>query len=182
MMKLVCLVVASGVLVLGIRLSYGGIRGTSHDFSEAAWSGGQMCAPCHASHDSDQGAGYSWAHAYPSDSVFTKREGSVLGVDSLMCLGCHDGQTALDRFGDRLGSAVMTGARAFGRDIRNSHPVGVSYPSSREGYRTAENVGSELQLYDGRIECGSCHDPHDDRNGKFLRVDSRVLCQLCHDL
>ena len=169
------------MVVLAAGALRAGVRGSPHDFSGRSWSGGQICLPCHGNHGSS-GSGYSWNHAFPADTAFTTRADAALGESSLMCLGCHDGQTALDSFGGATGSTVMTGGAVVGRDLRDDHPVGVAYPSGDPRYRSAGVVEGNLPLYDGRLECGSCHDPHDNRWGKFLRLDSRVLCQTCHDL
>ena len=168
------------IVAVGTGVLLGGVRGTPHDFSAAAWSKGEICSPCHASHRSSQER-YSWNHAYPSDSDFTKRPGATLGLESLMCLGCHDGQTALDSFGGTTGSTLMTGGKVVGRDLSNDHPVGVVYPSADPRFKNRTMVERDLRLYDGKIECCSCHDAHNNAGGNFLRVESRQLCQTCHD-
>lgn len=37
-----------------------------------------------------------------------------------------------------------------------------------------------LPLFDKKIACITCHDPHSNRNGKLLRVRGRELCLRCH--
>jgi len=37
-----------------------------------------------------------------------------------------------------------------------------------------------LPLFDKKITCVTCHDPHNNRYGKLLRVRSRDLCLRCH--
>ncbi len=171
---------ATVIIAAGTSVLLAGVRGTPHDLSAAGWSRGEICLPCHVSHRGNQEQ-YSWNHAYPSDSAFTKRDGATLGMESLTCLGCHDGQTALDSFGGAAGSTVMTGSAVVGRDLSDDHPVGVAYPTGRPRYRSPVTVEQDLRLYDGRIQCGSCHDVHNNARGNFLRVESRLLCQICHD-
>ena len=127
-------------------------------------------------------SGYSWNHSYPPDSAFTTREDATLGYESLTCLGCHDGQTALDSFGGASGSTVMTGRAVVGRDLSNDHPAGVAYPTGDSRYKSAAIAGRDVRLFNGKVECASCHDAHNDSYGNFLRIDTRRLCQICHDL
>ena len=168
-------------LFVGGTFVHGGMAGTPHDFSGENWSGGEVCIPCHISH-SDSKQGFAWNHAVPLDEVFVTREGAELGFASLLCLGCHDGQTALDSFGETVGKVVMTGMPVIGRDLRVDHPVGVPYPVSDASYKSLTVVGQALPLFDDQVECSTCHDPHDNSNGKYLRVDRRELCQSCHSV
>ena len=69
----------------------------------------------------------------PTDADFTKREGAVIGDESLYCLGCHDGQTAIDSFGGETGTTFIQSIDPglnIGRDLTNDHPVGVAYGDS----------------------------------------------------
>ncbi|MFC1602217.1 cytochrome c3 family protein [Pseudomonadota bacterium] len=42
---------------------------------------------------------------------------------------------------------------------------------------------SDVKLYKGRIECPSCHNPHDPANVAFLRksMKNSGLCATCHN-
>lgn len=178
-----CAAALAVCLLAGLSFVHGSIKGSSHDFRDESWSGGQVCIPCHTSHGGTE-QGYAWNHAVPADEVFVKREGSNLGFGSLLCLGCHDGQTAMDSFGEDVGNTRLTGRTVVGRDLRAEHPVGVVYPESsgRHKFKDAASVKGSLRLFDGRVECSTCHDPHSNVNGKYLRVPSRDLCQTCHDI
>ncbi|KKL58728.1 hypothetical protein LCGC14_2222470, partial [marine sediment metagenome] len=111
----------------------------------------------------------------------------------LMCLGCHDGQTALDSFGGVTGSTVMTGSEVIGTDLTDDHPVGVDYGTSTRLAPVGSIWGSHpgipvgfggLPLYgtDNKIECTTCHTPHSNTNGDFLRIsnDGSAMCIACH--
>ncbi|KKK82414.1 hypothetical protein LCGC14_2803640 [marine sediment metagenome] len=175
----------SGAVVLGVcaGMLAAGVRGTPHDLSDQSWSAGDVCLPCHGPHGKSN-QGYAWNHAYPADAKFKTHRDARLGVESLMCLGCHDGQTAIDSFGGAGGTTVMVGRAVVGTDLSDDHPVGVPYPprSLRSTYRSAATVEQKLPLFDGKVECASCHDAHDNSRGSFLRVNPRVLCQTCHDV
>lgn len=174
------LALAMTILGLSVAGALGGIQGTPHDLSDKGWSRGEICLPCHSSHSASSQR-YAWNHAYPSDAAFTSREGAALGLESLMCLGCHDGQTAMDSFGGVTGTSVMVGSAVVGRDLSDDHPVGVAYPSGNANYRSLGIVDTQLQLYADKVECASCHDVHNNTRGRFMRVDTRQLCQTCHN-
>ncbi len=77
--------------------------------------------------------------------------------------------------------AVTCGGALVGIDLSNDHPVGVVYPSADPRFKNRTMVERDLRLYDGKIECCSCHNAHNNAGGNFLRVESRQLCQTCHD-
>lgn len=37
-----------------------------------------------------------------------------------------------------------------------------------------------LPLFDGKIACTTCHDPHTNTHGSMLRIPSSDLCRACH--
>jgi predicted CXXCH cytochrome family protein len=37
-----------------------------------------------------------------------------------------------------------------------------------------------VKLYEGRVECATCHNVHNPDNEPFLRIRSDFLCQTCH--
>ena len=121
---------------------------------------------------------------------------------SLTCLACHEGSAALGALFSTGGTNVLTGgtmtaidpiaSRNFviGRDLSNDHPVsfpyvgigGNSFPSITSSGTAAANV-SGLPLYGAsfnRMECATCHDPHNNDNGRFLRQPSAGICAVCH--
>ena len=88
----------------------------------------------------------------------------------------------------------------IGTDLSNDHPVSVQWTgavtlaglpapaSSTRGPDTSLGNGSYFPLFNGYLECGSCHDPHkvnptlslnDDR---YLRDAKAKICTSCHSL
>ncbi len=65
------------------------------------------------------------------------------------------------------------------------HPIGISYPSAVRGYHPVARVRNlGLRLPDDRVECISCHDPHNARGiPKMLAMSNQrsALCLACHD-
>lgn len=41
----------------------------------------------------------------------------------------------------------------------------------------------DLKLYNGRIECSTCHNPHDNATASFLRKTNAgsAVCYTCHN-
>ncbi len=130
------------------------------------------------------------------------------GGASKLCLSCHDGTLAVDSVnvleGQANGTIAMTGldvggtmpggpqgatsgfTRRLGTDLRNDHPISVTYdsqlaklPSSPECLNPANcdgemfdpaleahignrapGVRPDVPLEAGKVQCTSCHDPH----------------------
>jgi len=129
------------------------------------------------------------------------------GGNSLSCLSCHDGTIGL---GDVLngvddtivganitGGALSGGVGYFGTDLRREHPVGVAYDSTKTnslaGLVAIQGSGTnpvvlttkKWKIYGGgdgtgRVECGSCHDPHNTTNTPFLKDTKGTICTDCH--
>jgi predicted CXXCH cytochrome family protein len=65
------------------------------------------------------------------------------------------------------------------------HPVGVEYPQFGKGYRPMTSVLSSgvVTLPNGKVECTSCHDPHNEAEVDKMLVmsdDRSALCLTCH--
>jgi predicted CXXCH cytochrome family protein len=76
---------------------------------------------------------------------------------SRLCLGCHDGMIAKEiNSGDYMTAFSRKGAKK----LRHPSTLG------------------PLKLYEGKVECGSCHDTHQSFR---LRMSKRDLCFQCHN-
>lgn len=129
--------------------------------------------------------------------------------NSASCLSCHAGTVGLDevvQLPDRYtgpGPARTTideceschsgGSPAGGidwegvwldTDLRKHHPISVLYDPSRvSGFRSAAEVeAAGLVLYNGKVQCMSCHEPHTQQFSPFLRLPNSggSLCLVCH--
>lgn len=100
------------------------------------------------------------------------------GTDS--CGSCHNP----GGFGS--GGVTKRVAKGFlGTDLSNDHPVNMTYDASSAdtGLKPATTVATAgLKLYDGKVQCASCHDPHVYKEKAFLRVSNAgsALCMTCH--
>ncbi|HLG18028.1 MAG TPA: cytochrome c3 family protein [Blastocatellia bacterium] len=129
---------------------------------------------------------------------------------SLLCLSCHDGTVTEAAFYNRegLGGSGSFSPPNIGEQstagLTNDHPVDFTYsaalatadgglatPTEGTGVRVPY-VGSganSLPLFkdastdaSGRLECATCHNPHNNANDPFLRRSNgaSALCTSCH--
>jgi predicted CXXCH cytochrome family protein len=95
---------------------------------------------------------------------------------SRLCLGCHDGMIAKEI------NSGESGQDSSGVDLGKSHPMSVDYMTafSRKGAKKLRHPSTlgPLKLYEGKVECGSCHDTHQSFR---LRMSKRDLCFQCHN-
>ena len=165
----------------------GVIAGSAHDFSKAAWAGGEICIACHATHRADGSRGASvplWNHdesrqtyrLYASPTM--KAAMFQPGPMSKLCLSCHDGTIALDSFGGRGGARYISDTNNLGTDQNVHHPTSFLYdaqlaakkpslfnPENRVvtigmGGQARTGTVQDVLLYGDRLECSSCHDVH----------------------
>lgn len=82
-----------------------------------------------------------------------------------------------------------------GRDLTNDHPVNILYDASHPDVLRGDlfnpdaspsglgGTVSEKLLFNKRLECPSCHDPHNPTEAPFLRktTDMGLLCITCHN-
>ena len=161
----------------------------------------RVCLPCHTSHGAkmdDDGKGLVlWNHEITDETfdMYTTsadHQGGQPEGTSKLCLSCHDGATAIDSFGgnsDFFNNVRIAPDRPsnLGTDLRDDHPIGIQYPPpDLTGYNDKSTFsGVKVVTVNGidRVECTSCHDPHDNSLGMFLRqtLDGSAICLECHD-
>lgn len=162
----------------------------------------ETCVFCHAPHNTAP-AGALWNRRAPgttytpySSSTAKGNAGQPNGA-SLLCLSCHDGTIALGELLNRAATVVMAGgvttmpvgAGRLGTDLSDDHPVSFAYTAALATARGGELVNpatltGKVKLdASGQMQCTSCHDAHDNTNGKFLVVSNlaSALCQTCHN-
>lgn len=187
------------LITFSASYNHADIVGSAHDFSPYGWSQNEICKPCHTPHNSNTDVGYLWNHEV-TQAIYTLYDSPDLEIDpdqpgmySRLCLSCHDGTVALDSFGGNAGSTMIEGTALIGTDLSNDHPVGLQWEHQDMhgqcrschfgGHHGGGIITSELPFYDGKIECMTCHSPHNDNNlPSMLRMtmDASQLCFYCH--
>jgi predicted CXXCH cytochrome family protein len=165
-----------------------------------ASSESQICIFCHTPHNAAPNSPL-W-NRRSTGSVFTPYSsttaiatpGQPTGA-SILCLSCHDGTIAL---GEILSSSTAismaggvstmpVGAGRLGTDLSDDHPISFNYTAALASQRgelvnPSTLTGAVKLDRNGQLQCTSCHNPHDDTNGKFLVMANTrsALCQSCH--
>ena len=194
-------------LALAIILPQG-IKDSKHNLS----SGGlgdiktdetsMICIFCHTSHHSASTAPL-W-NREESNVIYSLYDSSTLYSNpdqpdgaSKLCLSCHDGTIALGRvlypsgeytMQNTIGGRIPPGEQSnLGADLSDDHPISFD-PSPAVGAspELVHPSPSDDVNYDaaGKIQCTSCHDPHDNAFSSFLAKSNynAGLCKTCHRL
>ncbi len=168
--------------------------GTVHATTER-----EVCVFCHTPHHASPNEGPLWNHEMSSATYKPYSSATLKAVvgqpngSSRLCLSCHDGTVALGAVRSHSGGIDMntttmpTGVNNVGTDLSADHPISFTYDSA-----LATQVGTlrdptllppEITLdRESRLQCTSCHDPHNNQYGNFLVMDNTgsALCVGCH--
>jgi predicted CXXCH cytochrome family protein len=114
---------------------------------------------------------------------------------SRLCLSCHDGTVALTETYNKARPIKGTirisdrDAGLIGTNLSDDHPISFVYDSGlameNTQLRNPSSLPKELPLdKQGQLQCTTCHDPHNNSRGRFLRMDNRgsAMCISCHKL
>jgi predicted CXXCH cytochrome family protein len=101
--------------------------------------------------------------------------------------------------GTGTGNIMNGGSPFLGTDLRNDHPITIIYETARaqtpaefvtqaiSGTKITVGTTSPLPLFGSStatatVECASCHDPHNNSRGLFLRKSNAgsAICLTCH--
>ncbi|MDP3111203.1 MAG: hypothetical protein Q8M71_03775 [Thermodesulfovibrionales bacterium] len=151
-----------------------------------------------------------------SSSTLNAAPGQPRGM-TLLCLSCHDGTSALNVV-QNYGGGVTTFAPMFGsdttfanfpslnigegvKDLSNDHPVSFVFDTNLRnadqangvfGLNLPSTIGPDLRLFNGMLECATCHNPHEQDGSPegakgpkypFLRMSNAnsEMCIKCHN-
>jgi predicted CXXCH cytochrome family protein len=158
------------------------------------------CSYCHTSHNpapaqalwSRQSSGVTY-QLYSSTSM--KATVDQPTGSSRLCLSCHDGVLALSSTrlvgpdsANKTNARPLTGPTVLGTDLRGSHPISFTYDFALAAKRGELADPKSLPAIhvdnNAQMQCTSCHDPHEDKRPKFMRMDNDqgTLCTTCHRL
>lgn len=118
-----------------------------------------------------------------------------------LCLSCHDGTVAINSLNNASNinpTTTMIGldtdgtlpaiSSNLGVELTNDHPVNFTYDANLVtadgGLNDPATLSTGARLFNGKVQCASCHDPHtSDTEGAFLRASmtGSALCLECHN-
>lgn len=185
------------------------IRDTKHNLSVTgpgavkAAIEDRICFFCHTPHNARTDVPYLWNRSDPADNYIPYQSSTLYASvgqptgASKLCLSCHDGTIALGALVSEPQEILFSGGIRFiqegpakiGTDLSDDHPVSFVYDNSLATANGELVFPSGLPLeikldVNGELQCTSCHDPHNNRNGQFLIMQNIFsnLCTSCHDL
>jgi predicted CXXCH cytochrome family protein len=175
-------------------------------------SQGDTCVFCHITHRSQPAAFRPlWSHTMTTTNLTWAPTTTVRGTTlptsitstqlagSRGCMSCHDGTIALGDLFKGVDSTVAGTNVVAGKltstsvnfinpaAMQTNHPLGVAKPAAVTGFTAFKTVPSTSAVnYDsqGLVQCDSCHNPHDNTNGTFLKIPPAggAICLTCHDV
>jgi len=179
-------------------LSYRGVLtcSTCHDIHSPAYTpfGGKtlflrrftrgrlFCIVCHKEGEFTHKTAMTEVHM--KSKYFEVYSGETIDPLSANCISCHDGSYATS-------VPVRAGIWQHGNGLDLSqggnHPIGVDYeaarmkPKRKTDLRPMAMVDPRIKFFNGKIGCGSCHDPFSDKPGKLVMSNEESrLCYACH--
>ncbi len=182
------------------NLSVSGVGALRAKAVSADQASSEMCIFCHTPHTSARQAAL-WNRSdatvtyTPYSSSTTKALiGQPTGA-SRLCLSCHDGTVAMGMVKSRSRSITLQGAAVvmpkgrsnLGTDLSDDHPISFRYTAAlaaQQGDLQSPPRSGPVHLdANGEMQCTTCHDPHENNNGKFLIVNNTgsALCLTCHN-
>ncbi|HEX7288972.1 MAG TPA: cytochrome c3 family protein, partial [Candidatus Angelobacter sp.] len=176
------------------------IEKTPHNFAAGAGKDGRPANPCTFCHTPHNGTVNRalWNHSLPG-TTYKLYESPTLKARveqptgaSRLCLSCHDGTIALEQMqgpARTKAAGFSKGKSSLSKDLSDDHPISFRYDSTlalNRGELTDPAILSSRTRLDeaGEMQCTTCHDPHQEKNEKFLVVDNRSsqLCRTCHQM
>ena len=158
----------------------------------------EVCKFCHTPHASNPIAPL-WNREDPGTYYQTYKSSTLVASvgqptgSSRLCLSCHDGTIALTQTYNPRNSPsgsiyISSQDRGYiGTDLSDDHPISFVYNSSlvaKKGQLASPNsLPKELVLdHEGRLQCTTCHDPHNNQYGMFLTMNNAesLMCRTCH--
>jgi predicted CXXCH cytochrome family protein len=170
----------------------------------------RVCIFCHTPHRST-GDTPLWNHKMSGETnyilfsspTFLASVGQPQQPDgaSRLCLSCHDGTVALGMVNSQAAPIQMANgvstlgaagsSTSLGTDLSGDHPISFVYnrvlvdklAGTDAALNPPTSLTGKVKLdHHDKVQCISCHNPHDNQFGNFLVVDNTgsALCLNCH--
>ena len=160
----------------------------------------EVCIFCHTPHNSrpvsplwnrnDPGIVYTLYNSSTTQAAPGQPDGA-----SVLCLSCHDGTIALGNVLSRSMDIDFTGgittmppgSKNMSTDLSDDHPISFLYNSALAAsdgqLKDPSAISHPVSLENNKVQCTSCHDPHNNLYSDFLLVTTQFseLCFRCHD-
>ncbi len=196
---LIVLVLCLGMATVNVMAQ--SIANSAHDFSGESYTS-EICNVCHTPHNASATVKPLWNHQmsgetytlYTSSTLDASVDDPGATTSSSLCLSCHDGTVAIDNFGGTTTGADYVTSGLLGTDLSNDHPVNFTYntalsvtdPGLHDPSTQTSGLGGTIDadlLKSNKVQCASCHNPHDDTIDNFLVKSNATsaLCLTCHD-
>jgi len=140
---------------------------------------------------------------YGSDTLDAiPQELGNMTTTSNLCLSCHDGTVGINETYGVMGNLDQTtpvplthsipGSPSNGPGLQDDHPVNFVYDATLANTDGGVvipyslkwvDAGQNLPLYNGYMQCTTCHDAHNGNSGVFLRqtnTGTDTICLDCH--
>lgn len=170
-----------------VHSSYMTAYGIKTSFLRREEKGRAFCASCHTqrSLSGDVGHEFMLGEAHFQSKYISSTIGYEIDKTSKNCISCHDGSYASS-------VSISTGVWGHSSNYRNKrlgrkHPIGINYEQARlrSGRKTdlmpMSIVDPRIQFFDGKIGCGSCHNPYSSIENDLVMSNRRsALCFACH--
>ncbi|MCB2183402.1 MAG: hypothetical protein KQH63_15315 [Desulfobulbaceae bacterium] len=151
--------------------------------------GREFCLICHSQSGLSGTMGHEFAlgEAHFQSEYISSSYGQEIDETSKNCISCHDGSYASS-------VSISTGVWQHSSDyigdgMGRKHPIGIDYEQARLRYgrktdlRPVEQVDQRIQFFEGKIGCGSCHDPYSHLDNDLVMANQHsALCFACHML
>jgi predicted CXXCH cytochrome family protein len=161
-----CSAVLTVISVFCAAQAWAGVVASPHDISAQKYTvlgreeeKKNVCNYCHVPHKA------KGARLWPTAPPSLKGWGKV----GPLCYSCHDGIAIVSPYVDASNTAFNP--KSHGLDLNmipqgdNASQSGLPYTEGNENFR---------------MECSTCHNPHDNTNRPFLRVTINEICLKCH--
>jgi predicted CXXCH cytochrome family protein len=167
-----------------IHASYFTPYGVPSRYLRRLEAGKKFCDACHAGTAAKPGHAAAMGEAHFQSKYIQTSASQSIDPLSKNCISCHDGSYASS-------VSISAGSWTHGKELMphdaGSHPIGINYEGARiaKGRRTALRpiamVDRRVRFFNGKVGCGSCHDPYSTIEKRLVMSDARSkLCFACH--